>query len=81
MVEAGRRIQGPLAAHVLGLLGARINRVEPAGGDPLRGMPPMVGDCSARFLALNRGKQVVEANLRTAASRRRPFGISTSRDN
>ncbi|MEV6596783.1 CoA transferase [Actinoplanes sp. NPDC051346] len=69
VLEAGRRIQGPLAAHLLGLLGASVTRIEPAGGDPLRGMPPMVGDCSARFLALNRGKQVVQANLRSASGR------------
>jgi crotonobetainyl-CoA:carnitine CoA-transferase CaiB-like acyl-CoA transferase len=29
----------------------------------------MVGDCSARFLALNHGKRVVEADLRTASGR------------
>lgn len=69
VVEAGRRIQGPLAGHVLRLLGAEVVRVEPAGGDPLRGMPPMVGDCSARFLALNRGKRIVEVDLRSAAGR------------
>ncbi|WFE53145.1 CoA transferase [Micromonospora sp. WMMD1155] len=69
VVEAGRRIQGPLAGHVLRLLGAEVTRVEPAGGDPLRGMPPMVGDCSARFLALNRGKRIVEVDLRSASGR------------
>ncbi|MEU8264979.1 CoA transferase [Micromonospora sp. NPDC048999] len=69
VVEAGRRVQGPLAGHVLRLLGAEVVRVEPAGGDPLRGMPPMVGDCSARFLALNRGKRIVEVDLRSAAGR------------
>ncbi|MFC3383198.1 CoA transferase [Couchioplanes azureus] len=67
VVEAGRRVQGPLAAHLLGLLGARVIRVEPDGGDPSRGMPPMVGGCSARFLAVNRGKRVVTARLRTRA--------------
>ncbi|WP_189168936.1 CoA transferase [Pilimelia anulata] len=69
VVEAGRRVQGPLAGHLLGLLGATVIRVEPAGGDPLRGMPPMVGGTSARFLALNRGKRVVPVDLRTAAGR------------
>jgi crotonobetainyl-CoA:carnitine CoA-transferase CaiB-like acyl-CoA transferase len=80
VVEAGRRIQGPLAAHVLGLLGARVIRIEPAGGDPLRGMPPMVGACSARFLALNRGKQVVEANLRNPAGRDTVRELAASAD-
>ena len=69
VVEVTRRVQGPLAAHLLRLLGARVVRIEPPGGDPLRGAPPVAGDCSARFTALNRGKEVVEADLRTAAGR------------
>ncbi|MGH3941011.1 MAG: CoA transferase [Pseudonocardiaceae bacterium] len=69
VVEAGRRVQGPLAGHVLGLLGANVVRIEPPGGDPLRGMPPMAGDCSARFLALNRGKRLVAADLRDPKGR------------
>ncbi len=50
VVESARRIQGPLAAHVLARLGARVIRIEPPGGDPMRGMPPLVDGCSARFL-------------------------------
>ncbi|MGH3822079.1 MAG: CoA transferase [Pseudonocardiaceae bacterium] len=70
VIEACRRLQGPLAGHILRLLGARVVRIEPPGGDLLRGMPPMAGDCSARFLALNRGKDVVEIDLKSAAGRR-----------
>ena len=69
VVEVARRVQGPLAAHLLGLLGARVVRIEPPGGDPLRGVPPMAGDCSARFHALNHGKERVEADLGSAAGR------------
>lgn len=69
VVEATNRLQGPLAGHVLWLLGARVIRIEPPGGDPLRGMPPMAGDCSARFLALNRGKQVIEIDLKSTTGR------------
>ncbi|MGH3864782.1 MAG: CoA transferase [Pseudonocardiaceae bacterium] len=67
VVESCRRVQGPLAGRLLVLLGADVVRIEPPGGDPLRGMPPMAGDCSARFVALNHGKQVVEVNIRTPA--------------
>jgi CoA:oxalate CoA-transferase len=67
VVESCRRVQGPLAGRLLALLGAEVVRIEPPGGDPLRGMPPIAGDCSARFLALNHGKQVVEADIRTRA--------------
>ncbi|MEV6872120.1 CoA transferase [Amycolatopsis sp. NPDC051128] len=65
VLESCRRVQGPLAGHLLGLLGATVVRVEPPGGDPLRWVSPMAGDTSARFLALNRGKAVVEIDLRT----------------
>ncbi|MFD0412578.1 CoA transferase [Streptomyces sp. NPDC127108] len=71
VLEAGRRIQAPLAAHLLRLLGADIVRIEPPGGDPLRGMPPACGGVSARWLALNRGKRAVEADIKSPSGRRR----------
>ncbi|MER0477879.1 CoA transferase [Streptomyces sp. Edi2] len=67
VLEAGRRIQAPLAAHLLGLLGADVVRIEPPGGDPLRGMPPCASGVSARWLALNRGKRAVEVDIKSAA--------------
>ncbi|MER6946764.1 CoA transferase [Nonomuraea sp. NPDC000554] len=69
VLEAGRRIQAPLTSHLLGLLGARVIRIEPPGGDPLRGMPPTCGGVSARWLALNRGKAAVEIDIKSAAGR------------
>ncbi|MEV7445554.1 CoA transferase [Streptomyces sp. NPDC091204] len=71
VLEAGRRIQAPLAAHLLGLLGAEVIRIEPPGGDPLRGMPPACSGISARWLALNRGKRAVEIDIKADADRRR----------
>ncbi|WP_405937272.1 CoA transferase [Streptomyces sp. NBC_00726] len=70
VVEATRRVQGPMAGHILHLLGAHVIHIEPPGGDPQRGSEPVVGDCSARFLALNEGKSVVEADLKTAEGQR-----------
>ncbi|MFB6436581.1 CoA transferase [Streptomyces sp. NPDC056411] len=69
VLEAGRRIQAPLAAHLLGLLGADVVRIEPPGGDPLRGMPPCTSGVSARWLALNRGKRAVEIDVKSPAGR------------
>lgn len=69
VLEAGRRIQAPLAAHILGMLGADVIRIEPPGGDPLRGMPPTCGELSARWLALNRGKRAVQIDIKSAAGR------------
>ncbi|NMO36132.1 CoA transferase [Streptomyces sp. GMY01] len=70
VVESTRRVQGPLAGHVLRLLGAEVVRVEPPGGDPMRGIPPLTQGCSARFGALNAGKDVVEIDITTPSGRR-----------
>ncbi|MBY8886126.1 CoA transferase [Streptomyces sp. PTM05] len=67
VLEAGRRVQAPMAAHLLRLLGADVVRIEPPGGDPLRGMPPCCGEVSARWLALNRGKRAIQADVKSAA--------------
>ncbi|QES57716.1 CoA transferase [Streptomyces venezuelae] len=80
VLEAGRRIQAPLAAHLLGLLGADVIRIEPPGGDPLRGMPPACSGISARWLALNRGKRAVEIDIKQEADRRRLRELAAGAD-
>ncbi|MFG3322670.1 CoA transferase [Streptomyces sp. NPDC048171] len=80
VLEAGRRIQAPLAAHLLGLLGADVVRIEPPGGDPLRGMPPACSGVSARWLALNRGKKAVEVDIKSAADRKRLRAMAADAD-
>src|SRR6185437_3384551 len=54
---------------LLALLGAEVIRIEPPGGDPLRGMPPIAEGCSARFDALNRLKTIREIDLKSSAGR------------
>ncbi|MEV7995250.1 CoA transferase [Streptomyces sp. NPDC086077] len=80
VLEAGRRIQAPLTAHLLGLLGAEVVRIEPPGGDPLRGMPPTCSGVSARWLALNRGKKAVEVDIKSAADRERLCELAAGAD-
>lgn len=65
VIESCRRIQGPLAGHLLALLGAKVIRLEPPGGDPLRGMPPIAEGCSTRFDALNRLKTIQEVDIKS----------------
>ncbi|WP_410567372.1 CoA transferase [Amycolatopsis sp. cmx-4-61] len=69
VVESARRVQGPLAGYVLRLLGADVLRIEPPGGDPARGVPPLNDGVSARFAALNAGKDAVELDLTHPAGR------------
>lgn len=80
VIESCRRIQGPLAGHLLALLGAHVIRLEPPGGDPLRGMPPMAGGVSARFDALNRLKSVREVDLKTTAGRDEVLSLAADAD-
>ncbi|ROP35455.1 CoA transferase [Saccharothrix texasensis] len=80
VLESCRRVQGPVAGHLLWQLGATVVRVEPPGGDPLRGVPPMAGDVSARFHAVNRGKRVVTADLGTVAGRRELLELASGAD-
>ncbi|MFC8284982.1 CoA transferase [Streptomyces cyaneofuscatus] len=70
VVESTRGVQGPLATSVLQALGAHVIRIEQPGGDPSRGAAPLAGGVSARFTALNAGKEVRETDIRTAAGRR-----------
>ncbi|HDS1777203.1 TPA: CoA transferase [Pseudomonas putida] len=69
VIESCRRIQGPLAGHLLAILGAEVTRLEMPGGDPLRGMAPLAQGCSVRFDALNGLKSVVELDIKSADER------------
>ncbi|KZB79224.1 CoA transferase [Amycolatopsis regifaucium] len=69
-----------MAGHLLRLLGATVLRIEPPGGDPLRWVPPIAGDTSARFRALNEGKEVVEADLTTPGGRRQLLELAAGAD-
>lgn len=80
VIESCRRIQGPLAGHLLTLLGAEVIRIEPPGGDPLRGMPPLSDGCSVRFDALNRLKTIREIDIKSAAGRAEIMELARNAD-
>jgi crotonobetainyl-CoA:carnitine CoA-transferase CaiB-like acyl-CoA transferase len=69
VVDLTRLIPGPLATLLLSDLGAEVVKVEEPSGDPLRHIPPLLGDASALFHCLNRGKRLVSLDLRDAAGR------------
>jgi crotonobetainyl-CoA:carnitine CoA-transferase CaiB-like acyl-CoA transferase len=69
VVEATSRMQGPLAALLLQMLGAEVIRVEPPGGDIGRMVPPLCGDTGSFFQCFNRGKQSVELDLTLPSGR------------
>ena len=65
VLDLSRLLPGPYATLVLADLGADVVKVEdPSGGDYLRWMPPMAGEQSGWFHALNRNKRSLALDLR-----------------
>lgn len=58
VLDLTSNVPGPFCSMILSDLGARVIKIEPPGGDPLRHSPGM-------FESLNRGKQSIELNLKT----------------
>ncbi len=69
VLDVSQGAPGPLCAMVLGDLGAEVIKVEPLGGDWLRGIGPFVAGESALFLQLNRNKRGVTLDLKSDAGR------------
>jgi crotonobetainyl-CoA:carnitine CoA-transferase CaiB-like acyl-CoA transferase len=69
VIEVGQYLAAPYAGVVLSDLGARVIKVEPPDGDGIRTWGPYLGGESAPYLAFNRGKECVTADLRTPAGR------------
>lgn len=63
-------LSGPYCTMILADLGAEVIKIErPGGGDKSRGTGPFVGNESAYFMSLNRGKKSVTIDLRTDKGR------------
>jgi alpha-methylacyl-CoA racemase len=70
VLDLSRLLPGPFASLVLSDLGARVDKIEDTGpGDYLRMAPPLVGDTSAIFLALNRNKRSACLDLKNERAR------------
>jgi crotonobetainyl-CoA:carnitine CoA-transferase CaiB-like acyl-CoA transferase len=73
VVELGGEVAAAYATKLLALLGARVVKVEPPGGDPLRAWGPFPDDVvdiergGGLFRSLNFDKESVTADLSTAA--------------
>ncbi|HYQ81796.1 MAG TPA: CoA transferase, partial [Anaeromyxobacteraceae bacterium] len=68
VLDLSRLLPGPYATLVLADLGADVVKVEEApGGDYLRWMPPLAGEQSGFFHALNRNKRSLRLDLKKPA--------------
>ncbi len=64
-------LPGPMLGVMLADHGARVIKIEPPGGDPARDQAPFENGQSVWFANLNRGKQSVALDLKSAAGRAR----------
>ena len=79
MLDLGTMVTAPLAAMMLGQLGAEVTKVEhPAGGDPFR--KTTGGDYSPNFVAYNQNKTSVQIDLTTPDGRARLFEMVAATD-
>lgn len=70
VLDLTRLLPGAFATLMLAELGAEIVKVEdPTGGDPTRGLPPTLDGHGLYHRLLNRGKQSVALDLRSASAR------------
>jgi CoA:oxalate CoA-transferase len=70
VLDLTSNVAGPYATSILRDLGARVWKVEGLNGDTVRGWPPFWGEgVSTTFASLNRGKQSVGLDLKSAAGK------------
>ena len=69
VVAAEQAVAAPFATRQLADLGARVIKVERPGGDFARGFDRAVRGQSSHFVWLNRGKESIVADLKTADGR------------
>ncbi len=62
-------LPGPLATLMLAEAGAEVIKIERPGGEEMRRRPPPLDDVSAGFVLLNRGKEGLVVDLKSAEGR------------
>jgi crotonobetainyl-CoA:carnitine CoA-transferase CaiB-like acyl-CoA transferase len=68
VLDFSRVLAGPLCAMIAGDLGADVIKVESPDGDPVRALsPPQLGDDATYYLAVNRHRRNIVADLRSAS--------------
>lgn len=70
VLDLSQYAPGPYASLMLADLGADVIRIEPPGGEPMRKIGPLDRDgISAWYKVINRGKSVVELDLKSDAGK------------
>ncbi|MEV7969781.1 CoA transferase [Sphaerisporangium sp. NPDC088356] len=74
IVDLALLLPGPWATLMLSELGADVVHVEPPGGDPLKAMMP------GAYASVNRGKRVVELDLKSEPGRQALYALVDTAD-
>lgn len=79
VLDLGQIYNGPYCGHLLAMSGARVIKVEPPGGEGLRGRPgrPLM---SYAFMMLNGNKETVTLNLKSDRGRELLRGMAAKAD-
>jgi crotonobetainyl-CoA:carnitine CoA-transferase CaiB-like acyl-CoA transferase len=81
VIEAAIAVLGPMAAQVLGDMGAEVIKIETPEGDPMRQIGPARNPgMAAYFLNVNRNKKSVVLDLKRPAARAAMLRLSASAD-
>ncbi len=65
IIDFSTLLPGPLATLLLAEAGAEIIKIEKPGGDDMTRFPPFLNGCGAAHRLLNRGKRIVELDLKS----------------
>lgn len=80
VLDLSQYIPGPYASLQLANMGAEVIKVEPPGGDPMRSFGWSEQGNSPFYQHLNRGKQIVELDLKNEAGKRKLWQLIKSAD-
>ena len=72
--------KGQICGRFLADLGVEVLKIEPPGGDPVRRLPPFVGETSLAFAHLNANKRTLELDLQTPEGRDRLRALAAETD-
>lgn len=69
VIELGQLLAGPFTGTILAYFGAEVIKVEPPGGDPIRGWREVRDGASLWYRSLGRNKKSVTLDLKSARGR------------
>lgn len=80
ILDLSMYLPGPFCTQILADFGAEVIKVEELNGEPGRHLYPKVGDKSALFYAVNRGKKSIALNLKSETGKEIFFKLARHAD-